>query len=106
MHLNKCMTEPTAQTPPTLDVPTGTSNSNNFLQKSRGVLSIDAIKNFKLYCTKFNLPSIGTRSVEIQNPFAKNKFVGDHLEFQPLITDFLVREDLTDWTVLQEWLYG
>jgi len=93
-------------TPPSVFVPTSTQDANSFLLKSKAVLTIDAIERMQLYCTRFNLPTVSTRSVPVPTPFATLKMQGDHIVYEDLIVEFLVRQDLSNWIILQEWLVG
>ncbi len=87
-------------------VPVDETDANNFLLASRGVLTIDVLERFELYCTEFNLPGLTTNAPELENPFSRTVWTPDKLFFDELNVTFLVREDLKNWLILKDWMYG
>lgn len=87
-------------------VPSVPNDSQNFLLDSKGVLVVDAIKNFELYCASFTVPTVTTSTATMDTPLTKLHFGGDKLTFEPLVIDFHVREDMSNYSTVIDWIQG
>lgn len=62
--------------------------------------------NVVYFCQAANLPGVSTQRVDINNPFTKIPFQGDHLDWEELRITFLVDEDLNNWKEIFNWIVG
>lgn len=76
----------------------------NQLEAKSFRLIIDRIPNVEYFCTSASVPGITATAVRQPNPFTDIKVTGDKLVFQPLIVNFLVNEDMSNWEEIFNWM--
>lgn len=71
-------------------------------------LILDRIPNVEFFCTSANVPGLSSTAARQYSPFADVKVTGDKLVFQPLIVNFVVNEDMSNWKEIFDWMveYG
>ena len=80
----------------------------NQLENKHFKLIIDRLPHVGFFCTSASVPGLSTTSPRVFSPFSDVKATGDKLVFQPLIVNFIVDEDLSNWQELYNWMvsYG
>jgi hypothetical protein len=56
------------------------------------------------YCTSVSLPGVSSTAARQMSPFSDVKHTGDKLVWQPLIVNFNVDEQLTNWLEIHNWM--
>lgn len=83
-----------------------TLHEQNFLTSSRGTLMLSGLPDVSFTLTQYNLPGVSTSSARYPTPFTDIPFRGDTLVFNPLVVEFIVLEDLSNWQELFNWIVG
>jgi hypothetical protein len=69
-------------------------------------LEIKRIPNVTFFCTKANIPAIELPTILEYNPNQRFSSPGDKISFSPLMVQFKLDEDLTNYTEIFNWLVG
>lgn len=82
--------------------------THNQLENKHFKLIIDRLPHVEYFCTSASVPGLTTTSPRVFSPFTDVKATGDKLVYQPLIVNFIVDEDLSNWQELHDWMvsYG
>lgn len=81
-------------------------SNKNFLSPFGFKFSIKKTPNTNWFVQSINLPSIVLPRTDVSNPFVSIPLGGDHLQFGPLEVEFIVDEDLNNYSEIYDWLIG
>lgn len=76
----------------------------NQLEPKSLKLILDRIPNVEYFCTSASVPGITATAARQPSPFTDIKVTGDKLVFQPLIVNFIVNEDMSNWAEIFDWM--
>lgn len=76
----------------------------NQLENKHFTLILDRIPHVEYFCTSASIPGISTTSPRYHSPFTEIKLTGDKAIYQPLIVNFIVDENLENWSELHDWI--
>ena len=68
--------------------------------------SIQKIPEVSFFCQEVNLPSMSMQSEDISTPLSIMPFAGDIINFDDLQIQFLIDEDMKNYTALYNWMVG
>jgi hypothetical protein len=87
--------------------------SNSFIPSSfdmsNGVLykfSFDRLPHTEYFCYSVNIPGVSAGEVLLPTPTLDVKIHGDKLAFEPLLINFIVSEDLSNYREILDWMFG
>lgn len=83
-----------------------TPSNRNFLSPNGFKFLIKRNPYLEFFIQKINAPGIINPTIETQTPFTNIPQTGDHLNFEPLIMQFKVDEDLNNYWSLHNWIRG
>lgn len=86
--------------------PTYNLVNQNYLTATRASFELSEMPNTSFTVTRWNLPGINTGAPRQPTPFVDIPLRGDKLVFEPLTIEFIVVEDLVNWTSIYDWLVG
>lgn len=78
----------------------------NLLQNNGLAIRIFRLPNINFFVQKANLPGLSLPSVAQSTPLSAIIHPGDMINWDNLVIDFAVQEDLSDWLELYEWIKG
>jgi hypothetical protein len=78
----------------------------DILQASKYILSFPRISATQFFCQAINLPGVSTNPTGFDTPFSNLPIPGDKIQYEPLVIEFLIDEELQSWRVIYEWIYG
>jgi hypothetical protein len=78
----------------------------DILQASKYILTFPRIAATQFFCQAVNLPGVSTNPTGIDTPFSSLPIPGDKIQYEPLVIEFLIDEELQSWRVLHDWLHG
>lgn len=81
-----------------------TISDQNFVTTSRGVLTIEMLREESYTFMSFPIPGISTSSPRQATPFTDIPHSGDKLIYEPLTVEFIVKSDLSNWLGIYNWL--
>jgi len=68
--------------------------------------SISKLPEVSFFCQEVNLPGISTQTAEMNTPFSLLPFAGDIITYEDLQVQFLVDENMLNYTAIYNWLIG
>jgi len=77
---------------------------SNFLQTNNFMLVIPSFEATRFLATSFALPSIALPPAAADTPFSTMKFAGDKIQFTPVSFEFIIDEDMKNYTEIYSWL--
>lgn len=77
--------------------------NTNFLQPTKFLLTFNRVGALQYFCQSVNLPGISLDDVSRATPFLDIYSPGTKLTYNPLNVTFIVDENLSTWTSLQNW---
>lgn len=80
--------------------------NQNYLTPTRATFSLSQLDNVSFTVTRWNLPGVNTGAPRQPTPFTDIPHRGDKLVFEQLEIEFIVTEDLLNWTSIYDWLVG
>lgn len=80
--------------------------NQNYLTATRASFDLSDLPNTSFTVTNWNLPGVSTGAPRQPTPFVDIPVRGDKLVFEPLIVEFIVVEDLSNWNSIYDWLVG
>lgn len=83
-----------------------TLKNRNFLSPLRFNFQIEKLVDVDFNIQRVNLPGISLPKVDVKTPFTNLNFQGDHLEFDNLIVQFVVDEDMRGYYEVWNWMNG
>ena len=81
-----------------------TPTDTNFLSPLIYRLQIRKTPNLNFFVQNVNLPGVHLTSVQQPNPFVTIPHTGDHLEFDEIMINFKIQENMADWLEIFNWL--
>lgn len=78
--------------------------SYNQLENKEIQLIIERLPHVNYFCTSASVPGISATAARQYSPFTDIKVHGDKLVFQPLIVNFIIDEEMMNWSELFDWL--
>lgn len=81
-------------------------DNQNYLTGTRGTFELSELPDTSFTLTAFNVPGVSTGSPRQPTPYVDIPLRGDKLVFEPLILEFIVTEDLSNWISIYKWLVG
>ena len=78
----------------------------NMLQSNGFLVSINRLPNISYWAQSVTLPGMSVTNPEQNNPFSRMPIVGDRVDFEPLVINFTVDEDLKNWSEIMRWFVG
>lgn len=82
------------------------SNNLNHFSSNRAVLTIEKIPNVSIQAQNFNIPTITIGEAMQSSPRLNIPRPGDKAEFEDLMVDFILDENLEGWKEIQSWMVG
>lgn len=79
------------------------TNKNFFLPQSSEFM-IQRLGGVRFFCHRVSLPGIEIRSVPQANPLVPIMHPGDVVEFDELVVDFKIDEDLINYRSIYDWI--
>lgn len=67
-------------------------------------LQIERLPSTTFFSTSVQIPGVSVNAIPFPTPFTDLKIHGDKMIFQPLIVNFQVNEDLSNWYELFKWI--
>ena len=78
----------------------------NPLSPNGFLFTITKLPEVSFFCQQVNLPGIMLGEPEFANPFSKQPIPGDNITFDVLNVQFLVDEEMKNYTAIYDWLIG
>jgi hypothetical protein len=78
--------------------------SQNFLLNNGFTFILDRLPQTTFRIVSTDVPGIGVQPPSVGNPAATQYFPGSSVDFEPLTIEFLVDEDLKNYTELYNWI--
>lgn len=66
--------------------------------------SISKLPSVNYFCQQVNLPGIMIGEPSLSNPFVTQPIPGEHLTYEPLVVQFLVDEQMTNYQSIYNWI--
>lgn len=76
----------------------------NFLSPLNFRFQIKKCPNVNFFIQNVNLPGMALVPVETPNPFVKIPYAGDHVDFDDLMINYKVDEDLQNYLEIHNWI--
>ena len=80
--------------------------NTNFLHKNKFKLVFPKVPNVEFFCQNVIIPGISQQPVIAENPFNKLYVSSIKTEFEPLVVNFLIDEDMKTWFEVYNWIMG
>lgn len=81
-----------------------TPDNINMLSPLVWKFQIHRTPNLNFFVQNINLPGIHLPSTDVQNPFVKIPYPGDHLQYDNLMINFKIDENFTNWLEIYNWI--
>lgn len=81
-------------------------SNTDFLNSNNSIVVVEKFKNIAFFTTDITIPGVSLNNPSQPNPFSNIKRVGDRLYYEPLVLQFKVNEDLSNWIEIHDWLKG
>jgi len=81
-----------------------TPSNPNFLLPLHFAFHVKKTPNLNWYVQTINIPGVHLPPVEIQNPFVKVPYPGDHIQYDDIMINFKVDEGFANWLELYNWI--
>ena len=91
----------------TADLPVNDSTpaTNNYLSSNFFKFQLPRTRTVTYFASSVNLPTLSLSPVEMPNRLGRpNQFVGGRYDLEPLVVQFLVDEDLTNYKEIFDWM--
>ena len=80
--------------------------NTDLLQSTKFILTFPRITATQFFCQAVNIPAVHTNNTEQNTPFSDLAIPGDKFQYEPLIVEFLLDEELLSWRVVHDWMRG
>jgi hypothetical protein len=81
-------------------------NNINPLSPTGFKLSITKLPEISFFCQTATLPSMSLDNINVGTPFSTNKVPGELITFADLTVNFIIDENMINYTALWNWLAG
>lgn len=78
--------------------------NRNFLSPLNFRFQIKKCPNVNFFIQNVNLPGVALAPIETPNPFVKIPYAGDHIDFDDLMINYKVDEDLQNYLEIHNWI--
>ena len=78
----------------------------NPLSSNGFILSITKLPDVTFFCQEANLPAMNLQSIDVMTPLSTVPFASDNLAFEDLVVEFLIDEDMKNYTSIYNWMVG
>lgn len=78
--------------------------TSNYLQSNSFILVIPSFEKTRFLATQFQIPGIDLPTATADSPFSRMNFAGDKLDYQMLDFEFIVDEEMKNFTEIHFWL--
>lgn len=78
----------------------------NPLSPNGFLFTVTKLPDVSFFCQQVNLPGITLGEPEFANPFSRQPIPGDSLTFDTLNVQFLVDEEMKNFTAIYDWMVG
>ena len=79
-------------------------DNKNFLSPLGFTFSIKKTPGVNYFVQSVNLPTISLGTVDLETPFVKIPYPGDHITYEPLVISFRVDEDMRNYAEIHNWI--
>lgn len=79
-------------------------DNTNFLSPLGFTFSIKKTPGVNYFVQSVNLPSVSLGSIDLETPFVKIPYPGDHIAYDPLTLTFRVDEDMRNYAEIYNWI--
>jgi len=76
----------------------------NFFNPMNFLFVLKRAPTISFFLQRAELPGISLNAVDTMNPFVKVPYAGDHMNFEPLIVEYKVDEDLKNYLEIFNWM--
>jgi hypothetical protein len=87
-----------------VDARTETPSNLNFLNPLNFKFQIKKTPTVNYFIQNVNIPGLSLQQVNTSNPFVKIPYGGDHIQFDDIMINFKVDEDLKNYLELYNWI--
>ena len=68
--------------------------------------SITKLPSVSFFCQEVNLPGMTLPTIDINTPLSLIPYAGDIITFEDLVVEFLIDEDMKNYTSIYNWMVG
>ena len=83
-----------------------TPENKNFLSPLNFKFQIKKAPHVNFFIQQVNIPAISLPPPMANNPFVRIPYPGEHINYEPLVIDFKVDEDLQNYLEIHNWMKG
>jgi hypothetical protein len=87
-----------------MDARTQTPENTNFLSPLHFEFRIKKTPNVNYFVQNVNIPGMSLRSIEVPNPLVKKPYWGDHIDYDDIMINYKVDEDLANYLEIHNWV--
>lgn len=80
--------------------------SIDLLQSAKFILTFPRITATQFFCQATNIPGLSVTNTIQNNPFRDMPVPGDKINYEDLIVEFLIDEELQSWLTIYYWING
>lgn len=80
--------------------------NNNIIQPQKFQLVFTRLPQVTFYCQSINLPGVRSDSPMQETSFVSIPRAGNKLQYEDLLIEFIVDEDLRNWFEIHDWIRG
>ena len=77
--------------------------NTNYLQATKFLLTFSRINNTQYFCQEVNIPGVSLGTVDRVTPFLDMFSPGTKLNYEPLVINFTIDEELQSWKDMYNW---
>jgi len=89
-----------------MTIATTTPQDQNLLQGSKFTLNFDRLPYVEFFVQNVNIPGMKVNNLTQPTPFRNAPIPGNKIEYDNLIMEFIIDEQLLSWLSIRNWMSG